>query len=376
MGTRPTAEGRRISLRTAGGGDEGADLLHQLAEAVEGELLGAVAPGFGGVGVDFDEEGIGAHGDGAFGHGGDQGGFAGTLAGIDDHGDVGFGFEDGNGGEVEGIAGPGFVSADTAFAEQEAGVVIGEDVFAGEEPFFDLHGHATFHQDGFAGAGGGDEQLEVLGVAGADLEDIGVFGDYFRVVFGEQFSDHGQAGFATGAGEEFEAFFAEALEFVGGGAGFEGAAAEDGGAGFLDCLGGAQELVGAFDRARAGHDMELGAADHHLADGDGGIGGVGFAADQFMAFLDGGDRFDLGPDGEGFEGLMGMLVADGANDDAGDAAHDVGTVAELADFAEHGEFVFAGGIGFKDDNHGVGAGSSGGRNKTAAGGKPAAGVDR
>jgi hypothetical protein len=30
----------------------------------------------------------------------------------------------------------------------------------------------------------------------------------------------------------------------------------------------------------------------------------------------------------------------------------MGLVAELADFAEHGEFVFAGGFGFQDDDHG------------------------
>ena len=43
---------------------------------------------------------------------------------------------------------------------------------------------------------------------------------------------------------------------------------------------------------------------------------------------------------------MGAFVADGANDGACDAAHDVRFVAELADFLEHGGFVFFGDLRF------------------------------
>ena len=104
--------------------------------------------------------------------------------------------------------------------------------------------------------------------------------------------------------------------------------------------------------------MELLAADDVVADLDGGILRVGFAADEFVALLDGGDALDdvRKNHGERFERLMGELVADGADDDAGDAAHDVRAVTAVADFLEDGLFLGFGDAGFKDDNHGFGAG--------------------
>ena len=58
---------------------------------------------------------------------------------------------------------------------------------AGEQPLVDLHGEAALEQHGLAGLGGGDEQLEVLRVAGADLEDVGVFRDHLGVPLGQEF---------------------------------------------------------------------------------------------------------------------------------------------------------------------------------------------
>ena len=73
---------------------------------------------------------------------------------------------------------------------------VGEQVLAGEQPLFDAHGHAALEQNGLAGLCRGDQELEVLGVARADLEDVGVFGDEVRVVLGQEFRDDGQAGVA------------------------------------------------------------------------------------------------------------------------------------------------------------------------------------
>ncbi len=115
-----------------------------------------------------------------------------------------------------------------AFAEHEIGIVVGQDVFARQQPFLDSHGQAALEQDGLAGFGGGDEELEILGIARADLDDVGVFGHQFGVAFGKQFGDDGQPGFAAGFGQQFQPLFAQALEFIGGGAGFESAAAQDG----------------------------------------------------------------------------------------------------------------------------------------------------
>src|SRR2546426_11648973 len=56
----------------AGRGDEGEQLRHQVSEAVEGDLLRPVAPGFGRAGMDLDEKRVSPHGHGSFAHGADQ----------------------------------------------------------------------------------------------------------------------------------------------------------------------------------------------------------------------------------------------------------------------------------------------------------------
>lgn len=85
---------------------------------------------------------------------------------------------------------------------------MGEDVFSGEEPFFDALGETAFDEDGSAGFGCGDEELEVLAVAGADLEDVSDFCYAVDVVFAEDFGDDAQAGEFFCFCEETESFWA------------------------------------------------------------------------------------------------------------------------------------------------------------------------
>jgi hypothetical protein len=61
---------------------------------------------------------------------------------------------------------------------------------------------------------------------------------HFGEILREQFGDDGEAGFLARLGQHFQAAFAQALEFVGRRARFEGSAAQDGGAGLLDGAGG------------------------------------------------------------------------------------------------------------------------------------------
>ena len=70
--------------------EERLQLFHELLETGEIDLLLAVAEGFGGVWVDFDEEAVGAHGHGAFAERAHEVGPAAALAGIDDHRQVRF----------------------------------------------------------------------------------------------------------------------------------------------------------------------------------------------------------------------------------------------------------------------------------------------
>ena len=340
-----------VGLVAAGGFDERLDFFHQLGEAVERELLAGVTQRSGRMWMHFDQQRIGSHRDGAFAHGNDEIGAANALAGIDDNRAVGFLFDDRDGGEVECVAGVSLEGADAAFAKEQVRIFVGEHIFAREQPLFDLHREAAFEEDGFAGFGGGDEQLEVLRVARADLDDVRVFGDEIGVLFGKQFGDDGQASFSPRLVEQLQSFLAQTLEFVRRGARFERAAAQDGGAGFLDGDRGGENLFLAFDRARPRHHMEFPAADELVLDFDGGIGRVRLATDELESFLYGVDAFDLRPRGECIEGLVGAFIADGADDGAGHAAHDVRAVTELADFVQHGRFLSAGDSRLENDDH-------------------------
>ena len=118
---------------------------------------------------------------------------------------------------------------------------------------------------GFLRFADGFEQAVVLHVAGADLQDVGVFGDERRHLRCAMTSvTIGEAGLFAGGGEQFQAFFLQALEAVGAGAGLEGAAAEGGGAGGFDRAGRVEDLLFALDRAGAGDDADHAGADLRL----------------------------------------------------------------------------------------------------------------
>ena len=130
-------------------------------------------------------------------------------------------------GDVHGVAGCGFVSADAAFAKHDVVVAAGEDVFAGEEELLDGAGDAAFEEDGFADLAELAQQIEVLHVARADLEEVGVGEHGLDLRDLHDLADGEQAVRACGFVHELEAGDAEALKCVGRGAGFECAAAQE-----------------------------------------------------------------------------------------------------------------------------------------------------
>ena len=321
---RTDAKLSQIRSFAASGGDERFQRHHQLLESRQIDLLRSVAPGFGRVGMDLDEQGICADGHGAFAHRDDEIGAARALTGVDDDRAVRFLFDDGDGGKVERVGRVGFERSNAAFAKEQVGVVVGQDVFPWQQPFFDLHGQAAFEQDRLSGSSGGNQKLKVLGVARADLNDVRVFGHKFGMRFGEQFGNDGEAGFAARFGQELQSLGTQPLKFAGGGSWLERSATQDGGPGFLHGFGCGQELRFALDGTRPGHDVKFAAPDHGaVGQVDGGIGLVGLAANQFMAFLDRHHLLHLRPDGKCFEGMMRPFVADGTDNRPFDPAHDM-----------------------------------------------------
>jgi hypothetical protein len=342
-----------LNLAVDGGGDF-FQRAHHVFEGFGGDGLGAVGEGVFGVVVGFDDEAVGAGGEGGFAHVGDEVGVAGALGGVNDDGEVGDAVDFGDDGEGEGVAAVGFEGADAAFAEDDVGVAAGHDVFGGEEEFIEGGGEAALEEYGFLLIADGVEEVVVLHVAGADLEDVGVFADECDLVDGHDFGDDGEAGLFAGFGEDFEAFFAEALEFVGGGARFEGSAAQCGCARFFDFMRTLQQLLAGFDGAGAGDEADFFAA-------GGGAEGAAEGDDGAVFFHFTGGHFVFGEDGHDFLHAGGVfdvffifraVVAEGGDDGAFGAFDDVVAQAEL--FDEGGDMgdLGIGGELFHNNDHG------------------------
>ncbi len=141
-----------------------ADFVHEPVELVGNEGLRAVGEGAFGAGMDLDVDSVAARGDGGPGHGGDQVGPAGGVAGVDDDRQVALALDVGHDRQVEGIAGRILEGADSSLAEDHLAVAFGEDVLGRHEQVFHGRAHAAFEQDRDPGAAAFLEQVEVLHV--------------------------------------------------------------------------------------------------------------------------------------------------------------------------------------------------------------------
>ena len=265
-------------------------------------------------------------------------------------------FGDGDGGDVEGVAESGFKSLDAALAENDFAVALREDVFGGHEPFGDGAGEAAFEEHGLARFADLEEKVEVLHVACADLEDVGVALDDGDVTGVHHFGNHGHVVLFAGVAEPFEGFLAVALEAVGRSAGLVGSAAEDGGAGGFHFAGQLMDHGFFFGGAGAGDGEAMGAPDGNGAalragDFDDGVFLVELAAGEFVGLHDRQDLFDAI---DGFEvlGINPALLADDADDGAELSAREVGLKAQGFNLRNDVIDESFGGFRFEDDDHG------------------------
>jgi len=112
------------------GGDL-ADFRNEFSEFFGKNGLHAVGEGFFGFVVNFDEEAIGASGDGGAGERKNFVAFAGAVRRIDEDRKMAAFFDGGDDGEIEGVAGEIGESTDAAFAEHDVVVAFAENVFGG-----------------------------------------------------------------------------------------------------------------------------------------------------------------------------------------------------------------------------------------------------
>jgi hypothetical protein len=132
----------------------------------------------------------------------------------------------GNHGQVEGVAGEIAEGAHAALAQDHVVIALGHYVFRGHQELIERGRHATLEQDRLARLTGMLQQGEVLHVARADLNNVGVPLHQFQafVVYG--LSDNPQAEFGAEVRKDLQPRLAQALKTVRGCAWFEGATTE------------------------------------------------------------------------------------------------------------------------------------------------------
>ena len=150
---------------------------HQVAELFGIERLRPVGERRRRIVVHLDQQPVGAAAARGERHRRDEVANAGAVRGIDQDGQMGLLLDIGDGVEIERVAGRGLEGADAALAQHHLLVAGGEQIFGGEQQFLDLGREAALEQHRLARLADGAEQGEILHVAGADLQRVGMFGD-------------------------------------------------------------------------------------------------------------------------------------------------------------------------------------------------------
>jgi len=182
-----------------------ADFFGKLRKFVGEDGLHAVRESLFGLVMNFDKEAVGADGDGGARKRQNFVAHAGAVTRVHDDGQMAAALDGGNDGEVERIAGMVGEGAHAALAENHVVVAFGEDVFGGHEEFVERGGHAALQEDGFFGVAGALEEREILHVARADLDDVGVLLDEVEAFVIDGFGDDAEAEVFSGFGEDLQA---------------------------------------------------------------------------------------------------------------------------------------------------------------------------
>ena len=331
-----------------------ADFGDELDELLRKDGLHAVGEGFFGFVVNFDEQAIGTNGDGGAGERKNLVAFASAVRGIDEDGKVAAFFDRGDDREIECVAGKVGEGADSPFTEHDVVVAFGEDVFGGHQEFVERGGHAALQKNGLPGAASTFEKGEVLHVARADLDDVGVFLDEIEGFVIDGLRDDAEAELLADLGEDFEAGEAESLEGVGRSPGLVRASAEKARARGFQAFGDGEALRFGFDGAGAGDKSDVGTSGEDVSGGSGdaddGVFFFDIAGDEFVGLGDG-NAFD--DTGHGFQNAKvdGAVVAGDADGGAPGAGDGVSFEAQGFDALANGADLFFGGVGLHDDEH-------------------------
>src|SRR5215472_3381176 len=139
--------------------------------------------------MDFDEQAICADGNGSAGKRQNLVALSGAVAGIDEDRQVATLLNRRNDREVERIAGKIGECANAALAKHHIVVALREDVFRGHQELIKRGGHTALEKNWLLCASGPLEEREILHIARANLDDVGVFLDKIERLVVDGFRD-------------------------------------------------------------------------------------------------------------------------------------------------------------------------------------------
>ena len=185
------------------------------------------------------------------------------MARVGDDGQVAQVMQHRHGVEVERVARARLIRADAALAQNDVGVALAHDVLGAHEQLVNGASQAALEKHGLAGAADLLEQVEVLGVARADLPQVDVVLEEERhLAHVHDLGHDGHPELRARLAEQVQARLAHALVGIGARTRLERASSQDRGASCLHCAGDLKEVL-PLNRARTRHDLELTGTDGH-----------------------------------------------------------------------------------------------------------------
>ena len=221
--------------------------------------------------MDLDHHAVGPDGDATDRQRPDQPALPGGVTRIDDDRQVGQVVEQRHRRKVERVAGIRLERPDAALAEDHVRVARADDVFGGHQPLLDRGAVAALQHDRPRDPPHVPKQRVVLHVAGADLEDVGVFGDDVDLGGLHHLGDDRKPRTIARLRQVAQRLDAQTLERVRARPRLEGAASEDRRPGGRDGVGRLEQLVTVLDRAGARHHGQGPIADRRVEHADDGV---------------------------------------------------------------------------------------------------------
>ena len=236
-------------------------LNHQAVELVGIQRLVAITEGAVWVAVYLDDEAVGSHRHRRPRQRGNLVALAGSVARIHDDGQMAEPLHRGNYAEIQRVAGVIRKRPHATFTQNDVVVTFAHDVLGRHQELFQRGRHPAFEQHRLARLASAFQQREVLHVAGANLDDVGVLVHQRQgfVVHGFRYDE--QAEVLTDFGENLQPKLTQSLEGIRRGTWFERSASKEPRTRFGNSLGRGERLLARFHTARPRYHRDFLAAD-------------------------------------------------------------------------------------------------------------------